>query len=120
MSYEPDGLREAFKARLVEHGWRALDHEKHSAIACKLFDTAVGEKEAFVYVQDFGNSTESVRLAGCYYSEGRDILEPHGRLVPRGADAQTVAQLVAEFAAGVDDVVAKSYAARLGRRRRKP
>lgn len=97
-------------AQLVAEGWKAEDG---TAIASKTYATAVGPKQAHAYVQDFGPTSENVVLAGDYQSEGRNILEPHGVLVPRSAEGGVLSALVQKFVRDADDTVADSYAARL-------
>lgn len=104
------GLTSRMAQLLETRGWTVLDS---TAIALKEFNTAVGPKEAHAYVQDFGPGNDSVMLAGVYYSEGRNILEPLGRLVPRDADDVRLDQEAAAFAQHVERAVAQSYAAKL-------
>lgn len=95
-------------AALMQHGWIATTGV---AIAQKSFLTAVGWKVAHAYMGggDFCNWT----LSGDYQSEGRNILEPHGVLIPRDTRFDLVLAHVSHFVKSVDEVVANSYAARL-------
>jgi hypothetical protein len=54
---------------LKTHGWFVRGG---AAIATKIFDTCVGEKEAFVYLLNLSNSF--IFFSGEYVSQGRNIL----------------------------------------------
>jgi len=96
--------------RLTELGWLAEDG---AAIASKIFQTAVGPKAALAYLMDFGPHSDKLFLSGDYQSEGRNVLASHATPIPQSSHGDTLANLVEEFARGVDAVVADSYAARL-------
>lgn len=97
-------------ATLTALGWTAAGS---TAIATKTYNTAVGPKTALAYLGDFGPDAESMSLTGDYQSEGRNILEPHGMLLPKAAGHDLVRMLVTRFSVGVDAAVGQSYAARL-------
>lgn len=84
-----------------------------TAIAFKTYTTAVGPKDALVYLTDWGNDSPNAMLTGDYWSEGRNILEPCCQLLPKDADAASVRPLIEQFAARVETAVAESYARRL-------
>lgn len=105
-----EALRAAVTERLVVHGWTAV---RPVALARKSYETAVGEKEALVYLADYGPECDCVLISGDYQSEGRNALESHSVLLPRNADATQVQQLVAKFTQNADAVIAETYAARL-------
>lgn len=100
------------QARLVDLGWTAV---KSSAIAMKYYDTAVGPKQALVYISDFGPQEGSVRVTGEYWSEGRDCLSTTSVLISRQALPSDIDVLVQQFAVEADAVVGQTYAARLHR-----
>lgn len=95
---------------LAMHGWLPVDD---ITLASKLFDTAAGAKEAFVYLDASAPEDPNNLLHGQYWSEGRNILESHCVLIPKGADAATVRELAATFVRRAEDAVGCSYAVRL-------
>lgn len=111
-------LRSTIVAQLAAAGWTPL--EGGTAIANKMYETAVGLKEAQVYLADYGPSSENYVLQGQYYSEGRNVLGGSGILIPKAGDEGTVTQLTQKFAAGAENEVLQSYAARLLRLRDVP
>lgn len=104
------GLEKSIQTYLTELGWTVLDS---TAIASKMYDTAVGPRQALVYVQDFGPQEGVVRLMGDYQSEGRNCLSTTSVAITRFADEEIIKALTQQFAADVDNVVGESYAARL-------
>lgn len=108
-------LRSTIVAQLAAAGWTLL--EGGTAIANKMYETAVGLKEAQVHLADYGPTSENYVLQGQYYSEGRNVLGGSGILIPKAADEATVIQLTQKFAAGAEKEVLQSYAARLLRSR---
>ena len=104
-------LRAAIVAHLVAAGWTAL--ERSTAIAIKTYDTAVGPKDAHVYLADFGPGETNYVLQGEYYSEGSNVLSARGILIPKDADPAAVTTLTERFAASAEHAVLDSYAARL-------
>jgi hypothetical protein len=104
------GLEKSIQAYLAELGWTVLDS---TAIASKMYDTAVGPRQALVYVQDFGPQEGVVRLMGDYQSEGRNCLSTTSVAITRFADEETIKALTQQFAAEADKAVGESYAMRL-------
>jgi len=104
-------LRAAIVAQLVAAGWTAI--ERSTAIAIKTYDTAVGPKDAHVYLADFGSSETNYVLQGEYYSEGSNVLSARGILIPKDAEPAAARTLTERFAAGAEQAVLDSYAARL-------
>lgn len=104
-------LRAAIVAQLVAAGWTAM--ERSTAIAIKTYDTAVGPKDAHVYLADFGPSETNYVLQGEYYSEGSNALSARGILIPKDADPKAAKTLTEHFATGAEAAVLDSYAARL-------
>jgi hypothetical protein len=90
---------------LVPLGWTPLTG--HTAEATKTYETAVGPKEANLYISrgDEYNRT----LYGDYQSEGRNVLAC-GTLIPVDASAEFVAALAAKWAAQAEADVDQSYA----------
>jgi hypothetical protein len=106
-------LRAAIVATLAGAGWVYL--EKGTAIASKTYPTAVGPKESLAYLADFGPSETSYLLQGQYHSEGWNVLGARTVSIPKNGDPATVMRLVETFAAGAEEAVMQSYAARLYR-----
>ena len=102
-------LKAEVVAELVALGWTASGY---TAIASKTYRTAVGPKEAHVYLAGENTDWDNCWLAGDYQSEGRNILS-RGLLIPKNADTATVRDLIRRFAADADLLVSQSYAARL-------
>ena len=94
---------------LVSCGWQAKDG---AAIASRTFDTAVGKKDALVYLADYGGD-DGYLLQGEYYSEGRNALEPHNVRISKHNGASTTVDLVRRFSDRAVEIVGKTYAARL-------
>lgn len=105
-----DGLDKSIQLSLAGLGWTILDS---TAIASKMYETAVGPRQALAYVQDFGPQEGSVRLIGDYQSEGRNCLSTTSAIIPRFADEETIKALTQQFASEADKVVGESYAMRL-------
>lgn len=104
------GAIQQVKAAIAALGWKAIDS---TAIASKVFATAVGDKTAHVYLQDFGPESTGFMLHGDYQSEGRNILESQCVLIPKGSDDEQMRRLVAKFVQNAERAVAGSYAVRL-------
>ena len=103
-------LNASIASSLMELGWRPSDGV---AVALRTYATVVGPKEAAVYVVDYGPSADALLLVGDYQSEGRNVLESHGVLVPKNVSVDSLRAIVERFAAATDLVIANSYAARL-------
>lgn len=108
-------LRAAILVQLVAAGWTPI--KGGTAIANKIYPTAVGPKEAQVYLADFGAEEANYVLQGQYYSEGRNVLAGDSVLIPKAADGEHVRRLTDQFAAAAEATVLDSYAARLYHRR---
>ena len=100
-------IRTTLAACLGLIGWTAIDS---TAIATKTVQTAVGEKEAHAYLQDWG---DGYILAGDYSSEGRNVLESNGVLIAADADDADLMRLAGEFAAKANKAMDESFARRL-------
>ena len=95
--------------KLEEHGWSRL--VSGTAIASKLFHTAVGKKLALVYLSEGDGYNRS--LKGDYQSQGSNILEAKGVLIPVTATLVECNVLVDEFANNAECAISQSYAVRL-------
>lgn len=100
-------IKRSVQQSLTDQGWIALNSV---AIATKGYATAVGRKQAYVFVSYWAN--EWVVTAG-YDSQGRNILESLRVTLPETANADTIREAIAEFSADIDARVAESYAVRL-------
>lgn len=105
-------IEQTIKSVLVSRGWTAQDY---TAIASKQYETAVGPKQALVYLQDFGPQEEQLLLVGDYQSEGRNCLSSHGVLVPKCASVAKVKELADWFSIQADKAVGQTYAMKLMR-----
>ena len=107
--------RAAVVAQLAAAGWTPI--RSGTAIAKKIYPTAVGPKEAQVYLAGFGTEDPNYVLQGQYYSEGRNVLAGDSVLIPKAAGGEQVRRLTDQFAAAAEATVVDSYAARLYRSR---
>ena len=98
---------EAVGALLRQHDWVLV--EGGTALATKVYSTAVGPKEAQVYLSRSRDDDPNQTLSGQYYSEGRNIMAV-GVLLPKVAAAADVERLVGQFAREADAAVDASYA----------
>lgn len=103
-------LKALIKLELFKNNWIPSDY---SALAHKVYNTIVGEKEAQAYLMDFGDEEGRVLLQGTYYSEGRNILAAHAVSIPKNANFEQIEKLVKVFTERTDEVVGQSYAVRL-------
>lgn len=85
---------------LQQHGWVATDG---AAIATKTYPTAVGPREAWVYLS-------GQLLTATYWSEGRNATASAATVLSDGPRQQG---LIAKFCADVDALVCQTYAAAL-------
>lgn len=102
--------QEAVVNVLQRNGWAPC---KGPSLAAKTFQTAVGPKTAYAYMPLPRNADAHQTLFAQYWSEGRDILEPHGALVLKDCALDELQAMALRFAATIDAVVSQSYAARL-------
>lgn len=110
MSETVEKMKAILANQLETLGWTKTDSV---AIASREYPTAVGYKQALIYVADYGPDNDSVLLQGDYQSEGRNALEPHCMMVLRTADEEQLRQKAVEFSKNVDKVIMTTYAARL-------
>lgn len=82
----------------------------NASIGSKRFATAVGEKEASVYLEDWGTS---YRLTAQYDSEGRNVLDSISVFIRKEMNLSQLIECVTRFASSVDERVDESYARRL-------
>lgn len=94
---------------LLSSGWNHFDHPS-AALSFKLYDSAVGKKEAQVY---FSGDQYNWRLSGLYQSQGRNILETESVLIPKDCSATQLRDLCEQFLENVETAIANSYAVRL-------
>lgn len=105
-------LLDQVRLQLAQAGWTP---GLWPAVATKRFATAVGDREAFAYLQDWRSEScpeDGVVLVGVYYSEGRNILASDATPLPQdGNDDRN--RCIERFAQAVEQRVAGSYARRL-------
>ena len=94
---------------LSSSGWSNFDHPS-AALSFKLYDSAVGKKEAQVY---FSGDQFNWRLSGLYESQGRNILETESVLISKDCSATQLRDLCEQFLQNVETAIANSYAVRL-------
>jgi len=94
---------------LLSSGWNNFDRPS-TALSFKMYDSAVGKKEAQVYLS---GDQYNWRLSGLYQSEGRNILEAESVLIPKDCSALRLRDLCEQFLENVETAIAKSYAVRL-------
>lgn len=94
---------------LLSSGWNHFDHPS-AALSFKLYDSAVGKKEAQVY---FSGDQYNWRLSGLYQSQGRNILETESVLIPKDCSSTQLRDLCEQFLENVETAIANSYAVRL-------
>lgn len=103
-------VRNLIAHRLMRYGWRL---HTGSALAVKTFKTAVGDRDAFVYLADCGKDSREFMLQGDYQSEGRNHLDPHPILFAKTSTPEEIQNAASRFAVLVDAVIANTYAMRL-------
>lgn len=101
-------IRHAVAQHLAAIGGWAIG--QGTAVASKMYDTAVGPKEAQIYLM---RGTARFTLTGQYYSEGRNALEAVMVLIEPTIGDEQLREMVEQFAGKVDAAVAATYAARL-------
>lgn len=106
----PDTLKQTLAQCLANLGWST---DTGTAVASKYYATAVGDKQALAYLQDFDRESTNLLLTGSYWSEGRNALEATMVSIPRDANAEQAKAVAEQFARLADATVAETYAARL-------
>lgn len=111
-NYEIDPcLYKVIMENLAHAGWSIL--KGGTAVAKKDFQTAVGQKEALVYLAPWGPAEPNCVLQGQYYSEGRNILEASSMLIPKIGNVLAAGQLVQQFTKATEHKILQSYAVKL-------
>jgi hypothetical protein len=104
----PD-LTDTVRQCLSMYGWDVT--HRGTAIGTKVYETAVGPKEALVFLTNSKPDDPNRTLRGEYVSEGRNVMP--GLLIPKATTVVQVEDLVRQFAQTADAAVADSYAVRL-------
>lgn len=95
---------------LQSNGWNNFD-PLHAALSYKLYDTAVGQKEAQIY---FSTADEyNYVLSGLYESQDRNILSTSSALIPKECSAEYLFESCSQFLNDVESRISQSYAVRL-------
>jgi len=105
-------LSNAIVAQLIKLGW-TVEKPPFDDYGRKNYATAVGLREAFVYLRDYRDTPDCIVLKGDYQSEGRNALSTTWATIDKGAGGDVISREVALFSANVDEAVSKTYAARL-------
>lgn len=105
-----DHQNQQIAAILTQRGWKMLPGP---AFAAKSFDTAVGPKDAFLWLSRRVDQVGNRSLSGEYQSEGRNILGGCVQIVHESADETAVKGSTARFVDSVEAQIADSYAVRL-------
>ena len=92
------------------NGWNIFDPPHTPALSFKMYDSAVGKKEAQAYLS---GDQYNWRLSGHYLSQGRNILETESVLIPVDSTMNHLADLCSAFVNNVETSIANSYAVRL-------
>lgn len=95
---------------LTQRGWTVLPGP---ALASKTFATAVGPKDAILWLSRRVDQVGNRSLSGEYQSEGRNILGGCVQIVHEAADDAAVKGTTARFVDSVEAQIADSYAVRL-------
>lgn len=95
---------------LTQRGWTMLPGP---ALASKTFATAVGPKDAILWLSRCGDSVGNRTLYGEYQSEGSNILGWCGQIVHESADARAVTAIATRFVDAAEKQIGDSYAVRL-------
>lgn len=112
MSFSPAYLatKDQIAIALAARGWTVVDQTSllHTAVvATRRFQTAAGPKQATAFLSASGTLTAD------YHSEGRNILSTVWHNVENNLTDECVVEVAEQFNREVEDVVERSYAARL-------
>lgn len=105
----PSTMDAQVKQHLAELGWTA--NKSGSTLAHRVVQTKVGEKVAGAMLSDGDGINRT--LCGVFYSEGRNILENCGILIPVKATESEIYELTKKFNDGAMAALLQSYAVRL-------
>jgi hypothetical protein len=94
---------------LQSNGWVLFDRSA-AALAFKMYDSAVGKKEAQVYLD---GDQYYWRLSGLYESQGQNILSTNSVLIPVEIDVSQLSDFFSQFLENVESAIANSFAVRL-------
>lgn len=108
MTNQTNPLDVRLQAMLKERGWTPSEG---SALASREYPTAVGMKQALIYLYPAQEGHAS--LQADYWSEGRNALSTAYRHVRDSLRDDELSRLVDAYLAEVDAQVAETYAARL-------
>lgn len=112
MSIETNSLDLRVQVLLKERGWTP---SQGAALASREYPTAVGMKQALVYLYPAQEGHGSLKAD--YWSEGRNALSTAHMQVAESLNDEELSRLVDAYLADVDAQVAETYAARLLRQR---
>lgn len=104
-----DEILQFIQNHLQSNDWISFDRP-YGALSFKIYDSAVGKKEAQVY---FSGDQYHWRLSGLYESQGRNILSTASVLIPKDCAAANLSDYCSQFLTCVDSTISQSYAVRL-------
>jgi hypothetical protein len=102
------------REHLSSKGWTALDPKYGSAVAQRVFQTAVGEVKAHVWLRHTRECFGYV-ISGEYWSEGQNVLEAFSRLFWDSGNAERIKAEVESFELKAVRQIEGTYAMRLAR-----
>lgn len=109
MTTLPEAQTESVVAALESLGWSKSDG---AAIATKFFDSINVRKEAVAYLSKGDGFNRSLTFQ--YTSEGRNVAEADGVLIPVGASVEQASELAAQAATRAEKSIHESYGVRIG------
>ncbi len=104
----PEAQTEGILSALENAGWTRNDG---TAIASKPFDTVNGRNDALAYLTEGDGINRTLQFQ--YTSEGRNVTEADGTLIPVGATAAQAAELAAAAAGRAEKTIQGSYGVRI-------
>lgn len=99
---------ESVLTALEAAGWKRGDGD---ARASKSFDTVNGRNDALAFVTQGDGIHRTLQFQ--YISEGRNVAEANGALIPVGATAERASALATVAAAGAEKSIQESYGVRI-------
>lgn len=105
---QPQAQSESVLVALESAGWTRSDG---AAIASKSFETVSGQKDALAFMTAGDGFNRTLQFQ--YISEGRNVAEADGVLIPVGATAGHAAELAKAAAARAEKSIQDSYGVRI-------
>ncbi len=105
---QPQAQSESVLVALESAGWT---RSNGGAVASKSFETVNGQKDALVFMTAGDGLNRTLQFQ--YISEGRNVTEADGVLIPVGATAEQAAELATAAAARAEKSIQDSYGVRI-------